>query len=94
MGRNGTAKEASVANIRTGARTFLNLLAKCCKLSRMRGFRQGVTNILGGERATDLFAVWDPLCDVVDVLVSLDNYYNQIDFVAETTGDEDASPPI
>lgn len=79
---------------RNGARTFLDILLKACKLSRMRGFRTGITNILGNERATDLFAVWDPLCEVVDFLAGLDNYYNRVDFVAEATGDEDLSEPI
>ena len=80
--------------IRNGARTFLKILAKACELSRMRGFRDGVVSILGNERAIDLFTVWDPLCIVVDSLVQLDNHYNEIDFFAESTGDEDMSAPI
>lgn len=80
--------------IRNGARTFLNILERACKLSRMRGFRDGVVSILGNERAIDLFTVWDPLCMVVDTLVQLDNHFNEIDFFAESTGDEDMSAPI
>lgn len=80
--------------IRNGARTFLNILAKACDLSRMRGFRNGVTEILGNERAVDLFTVWDPLCLVVDSLVQLDNHFNEVDFFAESTGDEDMTEPI
>ena len=80
--------------IRNGARTFLNILEKACKLSRMRGFREGVISILGNDRAVDLFAVWDPLCMVVESLVQLDNHFNEIDFFAESTGDEDMTDPI
>jgi len=72
-----------------GARTFLNLLAKACKMSHMRGFRQGVISILGPEAATDVFAIWDPLCIVVEALIAADNFFNQKDVEAERTGDED-----
>ena len=81
-----------MGSIRNGARMFLNLLAKCCKLSRISGFRTGVTQILGADNAGSLFAVWDPLCAVVDLLVGTDNWFNQIDYQSETSGSEDIPP--
>lgn len=81
-----------MGSIRTGARTFLNLLAKCCRLSRIPGFRLGVQNILGLDNAGSLFAVWDPLCSTVDLLVGVDDWFNQIDYAEETSGSEDVSP--
>lgn len=69
---------------RNGARTVLNLLQKCCKLSRLPGFRAGVTSILGTTDAATFFPVWDALCAVVDVLVGADNFFNQVDFQDET----------
>ncbi len=75
--------------IRNGARTFLNIMSKGCKLSRMNGFRLGVTEILGPTQAEALFTLWDPLCVFIDLLVAGDNYYNQIDAAPDHTGDED-----
>jgi hypothetical protein len=67
-----------MGTIRNGARTFLNLLAKCCKLSHLPGFRTGINHILG-DGADAFFVVWDPLCAVVDTLIAADDWYNQID---------------
>jgi hypothetical protein len=72
-----------------GARTFLNLLAKACKLSHKPGFTTGVSVILGPETATALLALWYPLCVAVEGLIAQDNFYNQIDTVPEQDGDED-----
>lgn len=62
-----------------GARTLLHLLAKCCKLSRIPGFANGIANILGATNAASFMAVWEPLCAFVDTLVAADNFYNQKD---------------
>lgn len=64
---------------RNGARTFLNLLAKICQLSRLPGFRAGLDRILGGENGAQLWALFDPLCALVDTLIATDNYFNQKD---------------
>lgn len=77
---------------RNGARSALNLIAKACKLSRMSGFRTGITGILGPTEAADFFAVWDPFCAVVDILIGTDNFFNQIDFKEDFVGDEDLNP--
>jgi hypothetical protein len=77
---------------RNGARSALNLIAKACKLSRTSGWRAGIISILGPTEAANFFAVWDPFCGVVDVLIGLDNFYNQIDYVEESAGDEDVNP--
>jgi len=74
---------------RNGARSALNLLAKACKMSRLPGFRVGIGQILGGTEATAFFAVWDPMCAVVELLIGADNFFNQIDFQEETAGSED-----
>lgn len=78
-----------MGNTRNGARSVLNLIAKACKLSRLPGFRSGIDQILGSANSTLFLTAWDALCGVVDVLIGVDNYFNQIDFVEETTGSED-----
>lgn len=83
-----------MGQIVTGARTALFLLRKACQLSHHMGFKQGVINILGDERATDFFAVWDPACVVIEAIATADNYFNKIDKRPETTGDEDLAPLI
>lgn len=76
---------------RNGARTFLDVIAKACALSRLPGFSGGVRRILGNTQAEELFAVWEPFCAVVDALIAADNWYNKRDHVgeAEGGGDED-----
>lgn len=76
--------------VRNGARTFLYILHKACKLSRLPGFNAGVTKILGEGTGGTLLALWVPLCAFVDTLVAADEYFNQIDYVPEHEGDEDA----
>lgn len=78
-----------MGSIRNGARTFLNLMAKACRLSKLPGFRAGLNSILGDTKGDQFFALWDPLCAFIDVLVGLDNWYNQIDYREEQAGDED-----
>jgi hypothetical protein len=75
---------------RNGARTFLSILAKACKLSHLPGFRAGLTGILGAEDATAFFTVWLPLCQFVDLLIGLDDWYNKKDATSPSdTGGED-----
>lgn len=81
-----------MGDIRNGARTFLNLMAKACKLSKLRGFRGGLVQILGAESAATFFGLWDPLCSFVDTLVGLDNWFNQIDASNDDSTGEDATP--
>ena len=73
---------------RNGARLFLTVVAKACKLSRLAGFEGGLRRILGNEDATRLLAVWAPFCFVVDSLLALDNWYNKRDHVDETTSSD------
>ena len=80
-----------MGDIRNGARTFLNLLQKCCKLSHLPGFRLGVSRILGAG-SDSFFVVWDPLCAVVDTLVAADNWFNQVDYHADVADNEDIIP--
>lgn len=76
---------------RNGARTFLDVIAKACKLSRLPGFRGGLVRILGTTSYEQLIAVWEPFCAVVDTLIAVDNWYNKKDAQAEDDagGDED-----
>nr|CRY96348.1 hypothetical protein [uncultured prokaryote] len=76
-----------------GARTFLRILAKACKLSHLPGFRIGLTNILGFEQIAAFYAVWTPLCELVDAYVEADNWYNQKDYQNTDGTGEDTNPP-
>lgn len=78
-----------MAKIRTGARSSLNDIAHACKMSRIAGWRSAIIAILGPEDSTTFLAVWDPFCAVVDLLIGLDNFYNQIDYLPEVSGSED-----
>lgn len=80
--------------IRTGARTFLFILAKSCKLSHTPGFRIGLNQILGVEVVTNFYTVWSPLCEFVDLLVEGDNWYNQRDYKEDDGPGEDQLPPV
>jgi hypothetical protein len=73
---------------RNGARTFLDVIAKACRLSHLPGFKNGLNIILGVDNANELFAVWEPLCTFVDTLIALDDWYNKKD---NTTPNEDGS---
>lgn len=78
---------------RNGARSFLDIIAKACKLSHLPGFWGGVRRILGNENADALQAVWGPFCAVVDVIIAADDWYNRKDHNAEAdaSGDEDGT---
>lgn len=76
-----------------GARTLLDLLAKCCKLSRLPGFSVGITSILGSTNAAAFMAVWEPLCAFVDTLVAADNFFNQKDRQNDDGAGEDTGTP-
>lgn len=74
---------------RSGARGALNDIKHACKLSRTPGWRVGITTILGGEDAALFFAVWDPFCAFVDLMIGADNYFNQIDYQDEVPNDSE-----
>lgn len=78
-----------MGSIRNGARSFLNILHKACQLSHLPGFRSGLTAILGSTDADAIYILWTPLCQVVEGLVAADNFFNQIDYQPDHTGDED-----
>lgn len=80
-----------MGRIRNGARSALKLLADCCRLSRIPGFRGGVAQILGSANATTFFGLWDPLCAFIDTLIGLDNWFNQIDAVDDDSTGEDGT---
>lgn len=64
---------------RNGARTFLDVVAKACKLSHLPGFRAGLSAILGADAASDLYGFWTPFCTFVESLMSIDDWYNKRD---------------
>jgi hypothetical protein len=76
---------------RNGARTFLALMAKACKMSRLPGFQTGLNLILGPGVASDVMSLWNPLCTFIDGLNSLDNFFNQRDTANDDGAGEDAS---
>lgn len=82
-----------MGSIRNGARTFLRVMANACRLSHLPGFQAGVIKILGSDTAGSFFALWNPLCEFVDGLVSLDNWYNQKDYQNDDSDGEDAGVP-
>lgn len=76
---------------RNGARTFLTVVAKACKLSHMPGFRAGLNGILGPDAASDLYGFWTPFCTFVESLMALDDWYNKRDAsLPDLDGSEDA----
>ena len=78
-----------MGSIRNGARTFLVGMAYACKLSRMPGFRNGLRSILGSENGDAVFALWEPLCLIVDSLIAADNYFNRKDYLDDDDTGED-----
>jgi hypothetical protein len=75
---------------RNGARTFLFLLQQACKMSHLAGFRNGLTTILGPDAASDLYGFWTPLCEFVESIIALDDYFNRRDAtLPDTDGSED-----
>jgi hypothetical protein len=82
-----------VGDFRNGARTALNLMAKMCKLSRLPGFRLGMSNILGPDVWAEFLVPFDALCAAVDALIAADNWFNQVDYQEETVGSEDIGAP-
>lgn len=79
---------------RNGARTFLDIILKACKLSRLPGFRLGLNKILGPGQAEQLFLLWDPLCLAVDLIAQTDNFYNKKDTSEDFAEDEDYTPGV
>jgi hypothetical protein len=83
-----------MGEIRNGARSYLNILNRACKLSHIPGFRAGVRRILGDTSAESVFLLWDPLCLLVESLVADDTFFNQIDFQPDHVGDEDLETEV
>lgn len=78
-----------MGTLRNGARTYLDVIAQACKLSRLPGFRTGLDKILGTGNAAALFDVWEPLCAVVDGIIAGDDYYNRKDHKDTDSSGED-----
>lgn len=77
--------------IRNGARTFLNIMAKACKLSHFPGFTVGLNQILGETNASAFLNLWTPLCQFIEQLIALDDWFNQIDAGNQGDGGEDTT---
>lgn len=76
---------------RNGARTFLELVVKMCRLSHMPGFRQGLRTILGNDAGDELWGFWNPFCVYVESLLALDDKWNRRDAsLPDIDGSEDA----
>lgn len=74
---------------RNGARTFLDTIAKACRLSRLPGFRTGLDRILGTGNAAAIFNVWEPFCLVVDGIIAGDDWFNRKDHIDTDSSGED-----
>lgn len=78
---------------RNGARTFLELAVKVCKLSHLKGFQLGLRDILGEESATAIYAVWTPFCAALELAMSLDDQFNRLDFTLPSEGGSEDQVP-
>lgn len=74
---------------RNGARSYLDVIQKACKLSRLPGFRTGLTKILGTGNAAALFDAWEPFCLIVDGIIAGDDYFNRKDHIDTDSSGED-----
>ena len=74
---------------RNGARTYLDVIAKACKLSHLPGFRTGLTKILGTGNSAALFDAWEPFCLIVDAIIAGDDYFNRKDHIDTDSSGED-----
>lgn len=76
---------------RNGARTFIWLMVKACRLSHTKGFQLGLQQILGPDSANDFYTLWTPACILFESLQSLDDHFNQRDAtLPDASGSEDA----
>jgi hypothetical protein len=76
---------------RNGARSFLDLVQKMCKLSHLPGFKAGLNKILGPDAGTELWGFWNPFCLYVESLIALDDHFNRRDAtLPDIDGSEDA----
>ncbi len=71
---------------RNGARTFLTVIQKACKLSHLAGFRTGLSNILSPADATTIFGLWDPFCAAVELIIASDDWFNKKDNTSPSEG--------
>jgi hypothetical protein len=74
---------------RNGARSYLDVIQKACKLSRLPGFRTGLTRILGTGNSAALFDAWEPFCLIVDGIIAGDDYFNRKDHIDTDSSGED-----
>jgi hypothetical protein len=79
-----------MAKTRNGARTFLWLMQKACRLSHMAGFKAGLDSILGPDAATDFYSLWTPACAMMESIIALDDWFNRRDATTpDLSGGED-----
>lgn len=79
-----------MASNRNGARTFLFIMQKACRLSHMAGFRGGLDRILGPDAANDFYTLWTPACNMLESIIAMDDYFNKRDAtLPDTDGSED-----
>lgn len=79
-----------MAKTRTGARTWLDVTRRICKLSHTAGFIIGLTNILGETDGEAIYATFQPFCVAFEALVSKDDQFNRKDATGPSVlGSED-----
>lgn len=79
---------------RNGARTFLDLMAKACRMSHLPGFRTALEQILGTDAYVVFLAAWEPLCVLVDGLIASDDWFNQKDRSSPSEPGGEDIPPL
>ena len=78
---------------RNGARTFIDLMTKVCRLSHTKGFQLGLRQILGADAADDFYALWTPACAIFESIQGLDDHFNRLDATDPSlSGGEDGVP--
>lgn len=83
-----------MARVRTGARSYLDVIAKACKLSHIPGFSGGLIAILGETDAGDILTLWGPFCTLVEFLIANDDFFNKIDATTPNRPDSEDSVPL
>jgi len=76
--------------VRTGARSFNDIIRKACRLSHIPGWAGGMEEILGEVGFADIAPLWYAFCAAFETLMSLDDHFNREDrSEPNPTGGED-----
>jgi hypothetical protein len=74
---------------RTGARSFLDILLKACRLSHTPGFVAGMAVIAGPAFTAEFMAAWSPVCLVLEAASAADDEFNRKDATSPSALDSE-----